>query len=237
MTQSRSYYGTDANFISFSGPRIKLIEEKHNDFINFSPIFTPEGLTDLKAVYDEACNITSDNAYVDIQAKATENVKLDLDACCKFFQRCKFDIQMAFPNDKKMWDQFGFNDYEEARKSGKNMYMFLTDLHMVSVRNAEPLLKLGWTDESFSKILAHRDSLKANMILQSDCIMDRSRATDNRMLKLNNLHEKMAVYFKAARILYEDNEETLKWFKFPAASNSKPNEETKDEQEIIVAEN
>ncbi|PKQ65919.1 hypothetical protein BZG02_02640 [Labilibaculum filiforme] len=229
MTQSRSYYGSDANFINFASQRIKLIEEKHADFIGFSPIFTSEGFAELKTIYDEACNITSDNAYIDIQAKATENVKLDLDACCKFYQRCKFDIQMAFPNDKKMWDQFGFNDYEEARKSGKYMYMFLTDLHMVSTRNTAALQKIGWTEESFSQILTLRDKLKADMILQSDCIMDRSRATENRTNKLNSLYEKMAVYFKAARILYDSNEETLKWFKFPAQSSSKNESETEEE--------
>lgn len=234
MSQSRSYYGTDANFINFSGQRIKLIEEKHKDFTQFSPIFTPKGLRELNQVYEEACNITTDNAYVDIQAKATEDVKLDLEACCKFFQRCKFDIEMAFPNDKKMWDQFGFNDYDEARRSGKYMYMFLTDMHMVATRNPEPLTTVGWTEENFNQILIHRDSLKENMNLQSDSIMDRSRATENRMMILNNLYEKMAIYFKAARIMYDDNEENLKWFKFPAPTTSNKSDEI--EEEIVVEE-
>jgi len=231
MSQTRFYHGTDANFIDFAGQRINLIEEKHEDFIQFSPIFTPEGLIELHAIYDEASNVTSDNAYIDIQAKATENVKSDLEACCKFYQRCKFDIEMAFPNDTKMWDQFGFNDYEEARRSGKYMFMFLTDLHMVATRNPEALTKVGWKEENFNQIVVHRDSLKANMNAQSESIMDRSRATENRGLILNNLYEKLAIYFKAARILYDDVEETLKWFKFPASATNKNSTET--EEEII----
>jgi hypothetical protein len=237
MSQARSYSGTDANFINFAGQGIGLITEKHEDFVQFTPIFNAESLSGLTTVYDEACNIPSDNTYIDIQAKATENVKLDLDACCKFFQRCKFDIEIAFPNDKKMWDQFGFNDYEEARRNPKFMYMFLTDLHMIAMRNAAPLVTMGWTDESFELILNHRDSLKLKMNTQSDSIMERSRATENRVLKLNNMYEKLAIYFKAARILYDGNEEILKWFKFPVASSSKPNEETVAEQEIIAEKN
>lgn len=229
MSQARSYSGTDAHFINFSGQRINLVTEKHDDFIRFSPIFTPKGLRELKMVYEDACNITSDNAYVDIQAKATENVKTELEKCCKFFQRSKFDIEMAFPNDKKIWDQFGFNDYEEARRSGKFMYMFLTDLHMIAVRNAEPLVKVGWTEDNFNVILQHRDELKNCMNEQSSSIMDRSRATENRILKLNSLYEKLSIYFKAARILYDGNEEILKWYKFPASTVSKNGVETTEE--------
>jgi len=229
MSQARSYSGTDANFINFAGQGVGLITEKHDDFVQFTPIFTAESLNDLTTVYNEACNIPSDNTYVDIQAKATESVKLKLEQCCKFFQRCKFDIEIAFPNDKKMWDQFGFNDYEEARRNPKFMYMFLTDLHMIAMRNAAPLVTVGWTDESFELILNHRDSLKLKMNTQSDSIMDRSRATEDRVLKLNNLYEKLAIYFKAARILYDGNEEILKWFKFPASTVSKNSTEAENE--------
>lgn len=233
MNQTRSYYGSDANFIIFAGQRINIIKEKHADFTAFTPYFTTDTLAELESLYTTASNIPSDNTYIDIQAKATENVAIKLAVCCKFFQRCKFDIEMAFPNDKKVWNQFGFNDYDEARRSGKMMYMFLTDFHMIANRYKDELGAQGWVEENFTKILAHRDSLKEFMDEQSECILNRNHATEERMTALNNLYEKLSIYFKAARIMYEEDEELVKWFKFPAP-NAKASEEEPDETEEVI---
>ncbi|MDQ2180822.1 hypothetical protein [Marinifilum sp. D714] len=238
MGQSRSYSGTDANFIIDSGQKINLIKEKHDDFMAFSPHFTSETLAELDSLYTKASNIPSDHTYIDIQAKATENVNKELAASGKFFQRCKFDIEMAFPNDKKVWNQFGFNDYEEARRSGKLMYLFLTDFDMIANKYKAELSANGWTEETFSAILAHRDKLKGFMDEQSDCILKRNRATEERTIALNALYEKLAIYFKAARIMYEDDPDLLKWFKFPAATPkaTKEEEEGSEVNEEIINE-
>ncbi|PXY00860.1 hypothetical protein DF185_13255 [Marinifilum breve] len=240
MGQSRSYNGGDANFIIFSSQSINIINDKHDEFVAFSPHFTAETQAELKTLFETASNIPSDNTYIDIQAKATENVNKELAASGKFFQRCKFDIEMGFPNDKKVWNQFGFNDYDNARKSGKLMYLFLTDFDMIANKYKEALTAEGWTEDTFSAILAHRDKLKGFMDEQSDCILKRNRATEERTIALNALYEKLAIYFKAARIMYEDDEDLLKWFRFPAptpkatkeeAENTEVNEEVVNETE------
>ena len=236
MSQMRSYNGTDANFIIFASQRINMIKEKHDDFIAFTPHFSADTLAELESLFGTASNIPSDNAYIDIQAKATENVATELAACCKFFQRCKFDIEMAFPKDKKVWNQFGFNDYDKARRSGKMMYMFLTDMRMIADKYKEPLTTNGWTEETFTKILTHRDTLKGFMDEQSECILNRNRATEERMTALNKLYEKLAIYFKAARIIYEEDEELAKWFKFPAPNAKSSEEEPDNSEEIIETE-
>ena len=236
MARARSYSGTDANFIIFSSQSINIIFDKHDEFMAFSPHFTAETLAELKSLFETASNVPSDNTYIDIQAKATENVNTELAASGKFFQRCKFDIEMAFPNDKKVWNQFGFNDYDDARKSGKLMYLFLTDFDMIANKYKEPLTAKGWTEDTFTSILTHRDKLKGYMDEQSDCILKRNRATEERTIALNNLYEKLAIYFKAARIMYEEDEDLLKWFKFPAASPKATNEEaegTEVKEEIV----
>ncbi|WP_321514813.1 hypothetical protein [Marinifilum fragile] len=238
MGQTRSYNGGDANFIIFSSQSINIIRDKHDEFMAFTPHFTAETLAELNTLFETASNIPSDNTYIDIQAKATENVNTELAASGKFFQRCKFDIEMAFPNDKKVWNQFGFNDYDTARRNGKLMYLFLTDFNMIANKYKAELSAKGWTEETFSAILAHRDKLKGFMDEQSDCILKRNRATEERTIALNALYEKLAIYFKAARIMYEEDEDLLKWFKFPAASPkaTKEVEEGTEVNEEIVNE-
>jgi len=40
-------------------------------------------------------------------------------------------------------------------------------------------------------------------------------------MTLNNLYEKLGRYMKAAKIIFEENEEMLKWFKFPVSNKVK----------------
>ncbi len=233
MSKLRFYHGTDANFIVTSGQSIQLINEKRNSFESFSMHFTSERLENLNSQYDKATAVSSDNVFIDIQAKATRDVKIEHDKCCKFFQHSKFDIEMSFPDDKLVWNQFGFNDYEKARRSPKYMFMFLTDFDTMAVRYKDELTANGWTEEKFSNILVYRTNLKTAMDIQNDKIVERSRATENRMVILNDLYEKLALYFKAAQIIFEGDEDLLKRFKFPAPSSSP---KSNDEEEILDEE-
>ncbi len=229
MSKLRYYHGTDANFIVTSGHSIQLINENHAKFEAFSIHFTQERLQELNDLYDRTMAITSDNVYIDIQAKATSDVKLEHDKCCKFFQHSKFDIEMAFPNDKLVWNQFGFNDYEKARKSPRNMFMFLTDFDTMAVRYRDTLMVNGWTEENFQGILEHQNSLKVAMNAQNDRMIERRRATENRMKELNKLYENMALYFKAAQIIFEDDEDLLKRFRFPAPGSATKSNDIEEE--------
>jgi hypothetical protein len=233
MSKLRYYHGTDANFIVTTGHSIQLINEKHSDFEAFSIHFSPEGRQELNDLLDQASHIPTDNVFIDIQAKATNEVKIEHDKSCKFFQHSKFDIEMAFPNDKLVWNQFGFNDYEKARKSARNMFMFLIDFDMMATRYKDTLTTNGWDEAKFISILEHRDKLKTAMNSQNDSIVERRKATENRMIVLNNLYEKIALYFKAAQIIYDGDEDLLKRFKFPAPN---PSAKADDIEEDILEE-
>lgn len=230
MNQTRFYHVSDPNFIAFASQIINLIEEEKAKFEAFSVYFTTDSLQALNINFQQANAIPSDKVHVDIQAKATEDTRIELDKCGKFFQRCKFDIEMVFPNNKHLWNQFGFNDYLEARKSAKNMFMFLTDFHLISSLHKDKLMESAWTEATYASILEHKDMLKLSMDRQTKSMVDRGRATEERIASLNGLYEKLAVYMKAAKIIFAENEELLKWFKFPAQANNKvPETEAQEE--------
>ena len=233
MSNLRYFNGTDANFVVTSGQTIDLIQEKHSEFEAFSMHFTAERLQELIDLYDQIISIPSDNVFIDIQAKATNDVKIEHDKSCKFFQHSKFDIEMAFPNDKLVWNQFGFNDYEKARKSPRNMFMFLSDFDTMAVRYKDILTANGWTEENFANVLDHQNNLKAAMNSQNDSMIERRRATEDRVGKLNTVYEKMGTYFKPAQIIFEADEELLKRFRFPAPN---PSSKSNDTEEEILSE-
>ncbi|WP_421919068.1 hypothetical protein [Marinifilum sp.] len=226
---TRLYNCSDAVFISFSGQIISILDQEHSKFELFSNHFTPETLQALKDKLASADKIPSDNVYIDIQAKSTENINKAVDDCGKLYQRCKFDIELVFPNEKNIWNQFGFNDYEDARKSARNMYMFYSDFQFMVNLHKDELMKTAWTEERFTQIEQHKTNLKSLMDAQTKSMVERGKATEKRVEALNVLYDGLAKYVKAAKYIYEDNEEILKWFKFPVTSNGKKDDEAADQ--------
>ena len=234
MNHSRLYSCSDAVFISWVSQSLNLIVEEQPRFVAFSGIFTPERIQEIKVLTDEASSIPSDKVYIDIQAQATENVTTSVEECAKFFQSCKFDIENVFPNKKHIWNQFGFNDYVAARKSGRAMYMFYSDFILITNLHKAAMTESTWTEDTFIKIADLKDSLKLNMDHQIKCKVDRGRATDDRIETLNKIYEMLSKYMKAAKIIYANNEEMLRWFKFPVARNTKSESEELEAQEETV---
>jgi hypothetical protein len=232
MNYSRLYSCSDAVFIGWVSRSINLIKEEHSRFAAFSIIFSPERLQEIELLTDNASSIPSDKVYIDIQAQATENVTVSIEACAKFFQTSKFDIENVFPNKKHIWNQFGFNDYEAARKSGRAMYMFYSDFILIANLHKAAMTESTWTEDTFTKIADLKDSLKLNMDHQIKCKVDRGRATDDRIETLNKIYEMLSKYMKAAKIIYANNEEMLRWFKFPVARNTKSESPELEEETV-----
>lgn len=228
----RLYHGSDAEFLNLGNNCLPVIKTAATQFANFSPRFTPDMLQQLETKLEEVGNVPSDQVFVDIQAKTTEQVEVQMGVCGKLFQNAKFSIEMAFPNDRIVWNQFGYNDYAKARMGAKYMYLFLTDFHMVAERYKVQLVAEGWDDARFAGILTQRDKLKAAMDNQNQAIMDRAKAAEQRIEKLNEVYEILALYFKAARIIFADNEEMLKYFRFPERTTA--NNEL--EEEVVEQE-
>jgi hypothetical protein len=220
--------------MSWVSQSINLIREEKERFAAFSIFFTPERIQEIAVLSEEANTIPSDKVYIDIQAQATENVNASVEECAKFYQACKFDIENAFPNKKNVWNQFGFNDYEAARKSGRAMYMFYSDFLLIANIHKSAMVEAGWSDEIFTKIIDLKDKLKLNMDQQTKSRIDRGRATDDRIVCLNNTYDRLSKYMKAAKIIYTSNEEMLRWFKFPVARNTKSESPELETQEDAV---
>jgi hypothetical protein len=225
---TRSYSCSDTLFITWAGQATNLIVKEHKHFELFSPYFHPDRYKEIQALYEEVINIPSDNVFIDIQAKATDSLNSASEEATKFYQACKFDIEMIFPNDKHIWNQFGFNDYEVTRRSPRNTFMFFSDFLLIANLHKESLTTGGWTEENFTKIQEHRDKIKMLMDQQTECIVNRGNATDKRVVTINKMYEKLARYLKAAKIIFADNEEMLKWFKFPVSASGKKEEQQED---------
>jgi hypothetical protein len=227
-TNSRLYNCSDTVFIPWASQTTNLVKKEHLKFEAFSAYFSPEKHKELQVLYEEAIGIPSDKVYIDIQAKATDNLNISVDEACKYYQACKFDIELIFPNDKHIWNQFGFNDYEVARRTARGVYMFFSDFKLIANLHKESLLEGGWTEEHFTKIQDYQDKIKLYMDQQTECVVKRGNATDRRIQTLNKMYEKLSKYLKAAKIIFAENEEMLKWFKFPVSAGGRKEEQEGD---------
>src|SRR3989304_10392479 len=95
------------------------------DFVNFDIDFDDPFKDNWQAAIDLAMVTPSDETNVDIIKQFGDAADGKLVLCANYFQDAKFFIEKAHPNQKVIWREYGYDNYEEARKSKPNMSLFM----------------------------------------------------------------------------------------------------------------
>ena len=93
-----------------------FLEDK-NTIVSFDADFDTPFADNWEAKNNEALEISNDNYYIDKLTEYTAIVRQIMERCRTAFQKMKYLIEKAFPNQSQIWNQFGFNDYDNARQS------------------------------------------------------------------------------------------------------------------------
>lgn len=214
---------SNAEALIFIGDTIANLKKDFDGFKSFTPVFNQEYVDSLVGDYNDVMKFSSDNVLIDEQAQATAEVNDQLEACRKFFQKMKFYIELAFPKSQQIWNQFGYNDYEEARKSAKPMLIFMNDLELMSNKYSDKLNNQSFDKSKIEEITILKNKLRDAINWQTNKKHERSDTAFKRNQKLNLIYEKLGLVFKAAKIIYENDSQKLELYKFPAPKVKKDN--------------
>ena len=110
------------------------------DFQGYNIVMFPITFkTDFLTEIDAARAVAKDMVVVDEQVEETEEVKGKHKECAAYFQDMKPVIEATFPNNKAVWNQFGYNDYKGASRYQGRMIQFMEMLHMTAEKYKESL--------------------------------------------------------------------------------------------------
>jgi len=229
---NRDFNCSDAVYRTFVDSIMPQIEADFPKFKEFSPVFNDSYLDPIKLNLEEASLIESDNVYIDRQANETSEITKQLAVCQRIFQSKKFHIEMAFMDSPNKLNEFGFNDYRNSHRSPQLFRLFMIDYGMVCNRYKDILLANGITQEYIDSIPVETEKLRVAIVAGKTAKSDRALAADKRIDILNQIHEKLSLIMKAAKIIFMDDEYRMGIYKFPITTTNANGEEVPEEAPV-----
>ncbi|MCD4819781.1 MAG: hypothetical protein K8S23_13940 [Candidatus Cloacimonetes bacterium] len=201
----RSYNFTDGEMFEKANVIKVCFTADMTDFSNFDADFNQTYLDDLTAKILSANKVPQDNQVIDQLAQKTDLVEKIMDECRIATQKSKYFIEKAFPNNRSKWNEFGYNDYQEARNSQLKMIQYMKVVCAVSNTNKDALLAVGFTQANIDELNTLSSQLDAANIDQQVFMKERTTLANQRVELMNKVWEVIQHICKVGKIIYADD--------------------------------
>ena len=182
-----------------------LFEDNLADFENFDSDFA--GL--YKALWQEAIDLAesfpSDTTTLYRISQATAAVEMLMKLCCKKFRKARHFIELAFPGNRGIYNEFGYGDFDMARNNPTRMILFMDRLHSLAMDKNTELIAAGYGQASIDEIKTLHDALNQANCTQEMLKRQRVTTTQTRIKLLNTAWKFMSKTAKAAKLIYKNN--------------------------------
>lgn len=202
---ARIYNINDPEMVHQSGVYKTLFEEDVQLFIDFDTAFSPPFADNWQSAIAAAGAVNQDTTLVDQLAGLTTLVDDKYSLAKNHYQTMKYYIEKAFPNNPAVQNEFGFNDYEEARRTPERMVSFLGSLHTAAAKYTAQLVEAGYANRKINDIPVIKTDLD-NACHNRD-VFKRTRMleTQTRINTLNECWRFVQQVCKAGKIIFQND--------------------------------
>ncbi len=202
---ARDYNCSDPKmFESVKTTRDSFIDDKA-DFITFDPDFDDPFAADWLDNIEAGEALPSDETIEDQISQLTETVEEKMVSCRDKFQSSKYFIEKAFPDKPKVWNEFGYDDYDGARRVQANMIQFMKMFHGAATKYQVQLNANGYSDAKILEIKTLGDALDVANRAQESFIKSQPVLTQTRITAYNKVWEYEMKVCKAGKVIYRNN--------------------------------
>ncbi len=202
---ARNYQLADAVMLEAAKTTHGFLLEDLQDFNSFNPLFEQGYADDWLDYINVAETVTKDDVIIDQMAGLSAAVEAAMKKCRDKFQTLKFFIEKAFPNNTAVWNEFGYNNYDNARKTQPGMIQFMVGLHAVATKYKTQLFGVNFTQAKLDEILTFKTELDTANLNQELFKAGRPALTQDRIIKLNKVWDILVEVGKAGKIVYSNN--------------------------------
>ena len=225
---ARIYRMADDAMTEFSTTYIGLFAGDKEDFVAFDSDFDDPFQELWQANITAAEEVVKDEVIVDEQTGLSAIVEKAMDASRHQFQSSKYFIEKAFLNNRPVHNEFGYDNYDDARQVQVRMISFMENFHRVAEKYKVKLLDANYTQEKIDEIEALRSQLHTANKNQEAFKKGRPVLTQDRITTLNKPWEEVLLVHKAAKNIYHDDTAKFGQYKLPA-TETPPGEEPPEE--------
>ena len=221
----RSYSFSDAVMLQASRVMQGLFVEDKAAFIGFDSDFNDPFADNWQSKITDAGETDTDNSYTAELTEKTRIVSTTMELCKNHFQKLKYFVEKAFPDHKEIWNQFGFGDYDDARRSEVKMVRLFGLAHKAAIQYTAELTAAGLAEGDIQRIKTLQDELTTADYEQEKHKKKRPSLTQERITALNECYEFMHKVNKAAKIIFAADYAKYNQYLLPNESPAKVVEE------------
>lgn len=216
----RNYRIADAEMLAAAKTCRLFFEEDKADFVGFAAPFADPFSADWLLLIEQAEAEQSDESIVDVQTGLTNDVEHWMDMCRKHYQRLKYFIGQAYPENLSIQNEFGYDDYEEARNNQLRMMAFMQQLHHAADKYKVNLFAEGYTQQQLDDILNLKTRLDQANQDQEQYKGNRGVLTQDRVEKHNAVWEIFQQVCAAGKRVYIDDYAKHQRYLLPASEEA-----------------
>ena len=217
---TRDYKISDDSMLQDSRTTQEQFKADQDVFKGFDADFGTPYETQWKAAITAAENAPTDEQVLDVQGTLTTTVETALADACKCFQDAKYFIKTAFPNQTGVWNEFGFDNYDDARQSPEKMLVFISAFSTTanSAKYKAGLIAAGFTQAKIDDILVKHAALANAKTNQQVAKNSRVGTTQSRVALMNEVWAFRTQVAEAAKVIFQDDFAKYKAYLLPASA-------------------
>ena len=164
----------------------------------------------------------TDETYRDELREKTQDVEAAMKNAKDAYKELKYFVTKAFPTNKAVQDQFGFDEYDKARRSDRKLREFMETLFRTATTHTEALLneEVGYTGAKIANLKTMADALSTENEQQEDYKKMQSTVTQTRIENLNAMWTRRQQIAAAAKIIYDENYAKYHQYLLPPSEGS-----------------
>lgn len=202
---SRDFGLSDAVMLFKASLAHWFLMEDLDDFIAFDPTFEDPFAADFLASIKALEGKPSDRVIMYEQAESTEIVEASMSKGRQGYRFLMFFVAKAFPDDKAVWNEFGFTDYRRNNKSQTGFFNFLKQAHQTAVKYEAELNAVGFDNVRIAEVKTLADNLLTNDLKQEELKGARSVSARKRIKELNEIWANVRLIRRAGKLIYAEN--------------------------------
>ena len=162
----------------------------------------------------------TDETVKDQLQQLTAAVDGAMEAARNKFQQSKYFIEKTFPDKPAVRNEFGYDDYDRARKIQIGMLQFMQTFFATATKYAIELDAAGYNAAAVAEIDALRVNLDKANTEQEKFKGTRSVLAENRVKDMNAAWNRMAQVSKAGKTIFFNDPAKYQLFLLPASNET-----------------
>lgn len=217
---TRDFKISDDSMLQDSRTTIVHFTEDKALFIALDDDFKDPFASDWDTAITDASTIPTDETVLDVQSGLTDDVEAALESCRAHFQQAKYPIEKAFPDKTAIWNEFGYDDYDAARRSVDKMITFMDVFFTTAKKYKTQLLAKKYTQAQIDEIPIKRQALIDAKTKQTVAKDTRQGTTQIRVANLNAVWGFRTKVAKAAKVIFANDYAKYTIYLLPASEEA-----------------